>query len=144
MKRNEHFKMTALYDTLVSWLSKVIRSLIWFALPVACLIFQQSRYTVSDKYLLRDWAMCVWIIILLKHSTLFVFSVRESGALDNNWKCDLKTFELYTRGSLGELESLCEPEPQARVYTKTFEFSQTPSSVCIRLCKHGKRFIFLL
>ena len=26
----------------------------------------------------------------------------------------------------------------------SFEFSQTPSSVCIRLCKHGKRPIFLL
>ena len=32
----------------------------------------------------------------------------------------------------------------ARVYTKTLEFSQTPLSVCIRLCKHGKHLIFLL
>ena len=28
-------------------------------------------------------------------------------------------------------------------FTLTFEFSQTPSRVCIRLCKHGPRFIFL-
>ena len=27
--------------------------------------------------------------------------------------------------------------------TQTFKFSQTPSHVCIRLCKHSKRFIFL-
>ena len=30
------------------------------------------------------------------------------------------------------------------MYTKTSEFFQTPSSVCIRLCKHSKCFMFLL
>ena len=32
-----------------------------------------------------------------------------------------------TRGSLGEWESLCKPEPQQRGFTQTFEFFQTHS-----------------
>lgn len=36
-----------------------------------------------------------------------------------------------TRGSSGEFDSLSEPEPQARVNISTFEFSQSPSLVCI-------------
>ena len=37
------------------------------------------------------------------------------------------------RESLEEFESLCVPEPQARVYISTFKFDQTLSSLCIRL-----------
>ena len=44
-----------------------------------------------------------------------------------------------TRRSVGELESLCVNLSR----TQTFKFSQTPSNVCIRLCKHGTCFIFL-
>ena len=32
------------------------------------------------------------------------------------------------------VEFVPEPKPQMGIYTKTFEFSQTPSSVCLRLC----------
>ena len=43
------------------------------------------------------------------------------------------------------MQSLKEVWENSKVcYTKTFEFSQNSSSVCIRLCKHGKRFVFLL
>ena len=48
------------------------------------------------------------------------------------------------RGSLGELKSLCEPELQARVYTKTFEFSQTPSLNVIYASTREKFKYFLL
>ena len=43
---------------------------------------------------------------------------------------------MQTRESLGEFESLFEPERHARVYISTFKFDQTLSSVCIRLYKH--------
>ena len=37
----------------------------------------------------------------------------------------------HERESLGKFESLCEPEPQARVYISTFKLDQTLSSICI-------------
>ena len=61
-------------------------------------------------------------------------------------KCILTTHEL----------KCCEPcrtfvkvrvfffsSPGRLGFAQTFSFSQTPSRVCIRLCKHGKRYIFL-
>ena len=49
---------------------------------------------------------------------------------------------MQTREGAGNLESQCV-SPQVKLgFTQTFEFSQTPSRVHIRLCKHGKR-IFL-
>ena len=49
---------------------------------------------------------------------------------------------MQTREGAGNLESQCV-SPQVKLgFTQTFEFSQTPSRVYIRLCKHGKR-IFL-
>ena len=44
---------------------------------------------------------------------------------------------LHTWCKPESFESLCEPEPQARVYIiSTFEFSPTSSSVCITLCEY--------
>ena len=61
---------------------------------------------------------CFYQVTFKKYKTLAVFSQPDAN----------------TRGSLGELESLCEPEPQTRVYTKTIEFSQTPSRLDERTC----------
>ena len=39
--------------------------------------------------------------------------------------------EANTRESLGEFESLCEPEPQARVYISTFKFDHVTTGVSV-------------
>ena len=44
----------------------------------------------------------------------------------------------HERESLGGFESLCE----LRVYISTSEFSQTFSSVCIRLCKQSSSIFY--
>ena len=54
---------------------------------------------------------CIYKKYFKKYKTLAVFTSPDAN----------------TRGSLGERESLCA----GQVYTKTFEFSQTPSSVCL-------------
>ena len=47
---------------------------------------------------------------------------------------------MQTREGVWESEGVCvNPGAAASVY-RTFEFSQTHSSVCIRLCEHDKRF----
>ena len=62
--------------------------------------------------------------------TLYQRLLTNSKFISSFKKC--KTLPVFTspdantRGSLGEFESLCEPEPQASVYTKTFEFSKLP------------------
>jgi hypothetical protein len=38
---------------------------------------------------------------------------------------------------------VCKTSPVARFYTTALDFSQTSPRVYIRLCKHGKRFLFV-
>ena len=49
--------------------------------------------------------------------------------------CLYQAMQTRERESLGEFESLCEPESQPRVYISTFKFDQTLSSVCFKLFK---------
>ena len=49
---------------------------------------------------------------------------------------------MQTQESLGEFESLCEPESQAKIYISTYSFKFEPnslSSVCRRLCIYKHR-----
>ena len=81
-----------------------------------------------------------WILLLMAICLPACLSANRQ--LLSQWRTFERTlliYDYYLRR-----ESLCKPSPRRLGFTQTFEFSQTHSSVCIRLCKNGARFIFLL